>query len=257
MQAGCLIPSILLRKISNTWEAWNEMLFCEIVKSNIQLTIFLATYMRSAIYLTTHIFVNFEKNIVSSWVKVKKDYWLKRICSPSWYQICLKQTYSKLPWAPRNTAKPVALIGTPEGQGGTSHKVGFFLGGGEGKRKQKKSSLKGRSDSRMWSGRPCVRETFHRVAMPPRPWHWSARLLLLLLLLLTPVQGAEEGDDDEDCWDMFVSTPEFPYERRSNAKFYRQERDLKLLEIILLVLQINSPPLHRTFYLLRSPPPEQ
>ncbi len=50
------------------------MLFCEIAKSNIQLTIFLPTNMRSAIYSTIHIFVNFAKNIVSSWVKVKKDY---------------------------------------------------------------------------------------------------------------------------------------------------------------------------------------
>ncbi len=144
------------------------MLLCEIVKSNIQLTIFLATYMRSAIYLTIHIFVNFAKNIVSSWAKVKKDYWLERIFFPSWFQICLKQTYSKLPWAPRNTAKPVALIGTPEGQEGTSHKVGCFFWGGEGKRKQtEKESLKGRNDSRMWlEVRPCVRETFHRGDVP-------------------------------------------------------------------------------------------
>ncbi len=50
------------------------MLFYEIVKSNIQQTIFLATYMRSSIYLTIYIFVNLENNIVSSWAKVKKDY---------------------------------------------------------------------------------------------------------------------------------------------------------------------------------------
>ena len=91
------------------------------------------------------------------------------------------------------------------------------------------------------------------MAMSPPPWHWSARLLLLLLLL-TPVQGAEEGDDDEDCWDKIVSTPEFPYERRSNAKFYRQERDLKLLEIILLVFQINYSPLSGHFSYFGPPP---